>query len=187
MSKQSSGCDGSLLGSDHEEDSDERRDRNRERNKEHARKTRVRKKEQLQALKIRVAELEEEGRRLKQSIQECSVASILLGLSSCSPTAASDTGEEGDEKTDSGGAASSSSESNFGACLAGGKRKRFLSLDGEDPTPPPMKLNIKGQITLVGGGPGNEGKTQINWKTGVFLDDEGKRQQLTKAELESLR
>ena len=69
---------------------------------------------------------------------------------------------------------------------AGGKRKRFLSLDGEDPSPPPMELSIKGQITLVGG-PSNEGKTQINWKTGVYFDEKGKRQQLTKTELESLR
>mmetsp|Transcript_22854 Transcript_22854/g.47697 ORF Transcript_22854/g.47697 Transcript_22854/m.47697 type:complete len:273 (-) Transcript_22854:355-1173(-) len=170
--------DGSL-GSDIEEDEDERRHRNRERNKEHARKTRVRKKEQLQALKARVNDLEEEGRCLKQSIQECSVASILLGLSSGT---AGSTDEQGDEKTS--GAASS--PSNFGACLAGGKRKRFLSLDGEDPTPPPMELNIKGQITLVGG-PGNEGKTQVNWKTGVYVDNKGKRQQLTKSELEALR
>lgn len=174
------GSDGSF-GSDREDDDDERRNRNRERNKEHARKTRVRKKEQLQALKTRVAELEEEGRRLKQNIQECSVASILLGLSSGGPTPGSGAAGEGGEM-----AVSSSSQSNFGACLAGGKRKRFLSLDGEDPTPPPMELNIKGQITLVGG-PSNEGKTQINWKTGVYVDDQGARQQLTKTELEELR
>lgn len=168
------------FGSDHEEDEDERRHRNRERNKEHARKTRVRKKEQLQTLKSTVRELEEEGRSLKQQIQECSVASILLGLS------AGAAGGEGDQDETPSGSRFSSPQSNFGACLAGGKRKRFLSLDGEDPTPPPMELNIKGQITLVGG-PGNEGKTQINWKTGVYVDDKGKRQQLTKTELESLR
>lgn len=183
MSKQrklSHESEGSMMGgSDREEDYDERRHRNRERNKEHARKTRVRKKEQLQALKTRVNELEEEGRRLKQSIQECSVASILLGLSSGSP------GAEGGA---SGGTAidASSSTPSYGACLAGGKRKRFLSLDGEDPSPPPMELNIKGQITLVGGS-SNEGKTNINWKTGVYVDDKGKRQQLTKSELETLR
>eukprot|EP00584_Thalassiosira_punctigera_P021229 CAMPEP_0172553004 /NCGR_PEP_ID=MMETSP1067-20121228/47784_1 /TAXON_ID=265564 ORGANISM="Thalassiosira punctigera, Strain Tpunct2005C2" /NCGR_SAMPLE_ID=MMETSP1067 /ASSEMBLY_ACC=CAM_ASM_000444 /LENGTH=264 /DNA_ID=CAMNT_0013341095 /DNA_START=230 /DNA_END=1024 /DNA_ORIENTATION=- len=167
------------LSSDLEEDEDDRRHRNRERNKEHARKTRVRKKEQLQALKARVNELEEEGRRLKQSIQECSVASILLGLSS-GTTGGTD--EQGDKNVSS----VDSSQSNFAACLAGGKRKRFMSLDGEDPKPPPMELNIKGQITLVGG-PGNEGKAQVNWKTGVYLDDKGMRQQLTKSELEALR
>jgi len=112
------------LSSDLEEDEDDRRHRNRERNKEHARKTRVRKKEQLQALKARVNELEEEGRRLKQSIQECSVASILLGLSS-GTTGGTD--EQGDKNVSS----VDSSQSNFAACLAGGKRKRFMSLDGE--------------------------------------------------------
>ena len=71
-------------------DDGERRLLARERNKEHARKTRLRKKEQLQSLKSRVNELEEEGRRLKQQIEACSVASILVGLSS-----GSSTGQEG--------------------------------------------------------------------------------------------
>lgn len=44
-----------------------------------------------------------------------------------------------------------------------------------------MELNIKGQVTLVGG-PGHNGKTQMNWKTGVYFDEEGKRQQLTVSE-----
>jgi hypothetical protein len=161
-------------------DDGERRLLARERNKEHARKTRLRKKEQLQSLKSRVSELEEEGRRLKQQIEACSVASILVGLSH-----GSSTGQEDDIS----GAASSSSSSqtkNYGETLSGGKRKRFLSLDGEEPSPPPMELNVKGHITLVGG-PAGEGKTQINWKTGVYYDDQGKRLQLTKKELEELR
>ncbi len=170
------------MSSDHEDSEDERRNRNRQRNAEHARKTRLRKKEHLQALKDRVNQLEEEGTRLKQSIQECSIASILLGLSSGDATGDAD-GERQGEITSS---TSSSSLHSFGACLASGKRKRFLSLDGEDPTPPPMELKIKGQITLVGG-PGNEGKTQINWKTGVYVDENGRPQQHTKAELEDLR
>ena len=156
-------------------DDGERRLLARERNKEHARKTRLRKKEQLQSLKSRVNELEEEGRRLKQQIEACSVASILVGLSS-----GSSTGQEGMSGADS------SATQNYGETLSGGKRKRFLSLDGEEPSPPPMELNIKGHITLVGG-PASEGKTQINWKTGVYFDDQGQRHQLTKKELEELR
>ncbi len=156
-------------------DDGERRLLARERNKEHARKTRLRKKEQLQSLKSRVNELEEEGRRLKQQIEACSVASILVGLSS-----GSSTGQEGMSGADS------SATQNYGETLSGGKRKRFLSLDGEEPSPPPMELNIKGHITLVGG-PAGEGKTQINWKTGVYFDDQGQRHQLTKKELEELR
>lgn len=180
MSKQSCESDGGL-GSDLEENEDERLHRNRQRNREHARKTRVRKKEQLQALKAKVNELEEECRELKQGIQECSVASILLGLSSGTAGGAG-AQVDGNENTSNSGL----SPSNFGACLAGGKRKRFLSLDGGDPTPPPMKLNIKGHITVVGG-PGNECKARMNWKTGSYIDNEGNRQQLTKSELEELR
>ena len=159
-------------------DDGERRLLARERNKEHARKTRLRKKEQLQSLKSKVSELEEEGRRLKQQIEACSVASILVGLSH-----GSSTGQEDDK---SGAESSSSQTKNYGETLSGGKRKRFLSLDGEEPSPPPMELNVKGHITLVGG-PAGEGKTQINWKTGVYYDDQGKRHQLTKKELEELR
>lgn len=174
------------LGDDEpeEEDEDERRNRNRERNKEHARKTRIRKKEQLQKLKDQVHELEEEGRRLKQEIEDCSVASILLGLSAGSGANVGEDGQIISNGTTE--AASTRSSPSYGETLSGGKRKRFLSLDGADPSPSPMELNIKGQVTLVGGS-GNDGKTQMNWKTGVYFDEQGKKQQLTKAELEELR
>jgi hypothetical protein len=164
------------------EDEAERKSRNRERNKEHARKTRLRKKEQMDALKARVHELEEEGRLLKQQVEACNVASILIGLST--GDAASLQNEHGSSTAVA--AASPSSPTSFSETLSGGKRKRFLSLDGADPTPPPMELNIKGQVTLVGG-PGHNGKTQMNWKTGVYFDEEGKRQQLTVSELKALR
>lgn len=125
-------------GSDNEGGSDDdrgdRRQENLVRNKEHARRTRLRKKEQLDALKDRVIKLEEEGKRLKQDIQECSVASILLGLSSGTESG----GDEG-KKEDS---ILSSPSSNFGQVLAGGKRKRFLSLDGEDEGPPPVRAHM---------------------------------------------
>ena len=125
-------------GSDNEGGSDDdrgdRRQENLVRNKEHARRTRLRKKEQLDALKDRVIKLEEEGKRLKQDIQECSVASILLGLSSGTESG----GDEG-KKEDN---ILSSPSSNFGQVLAGGKRKRFLSLDGEDEGPPPVRAHV---------------------------------------------
>ena len=54
--------------------------RSRERNREHARRTRQRKKAQLQTLQSRVAELQEEGRRLEEAFKDCSTANILLGL-----------------------------------------------------------------------------------------------------------
>ncbi len=167
--------DEQTASSDQVVDEADRISRNRERNKEHARKTRLRKKEQLQALKTRVTELEAEGMRLKQEVEACNVASILVGLSSGNVT------DDGIVKT-----SASPSSTSFGAYLSGGKRKRFTSIDGEDSSPAPMKLNIKGQITLVGGS-GNESKTQIDWKSGVYYDQNGIRQQLTQSELEDLR
>mmetsp|Transcript_20465 Transcript_20465/g.50157 ORF Transcript_20465/g.50157 Transcript_20465/m.50157 type:complete len:310 (+) Transcript_20465:1015-1944(+) len=52
----------------------------RERNRIHARKTRQRKKEQMQNLQKRAGELKQEQIRLKQSINEKATASILVGL-----------------------------------------------------------------------------------------------------------
>jgi len=52
----------------------------RERNRIHARKTRLRKKEQMQNLQKRSGELKQEQIRLKQSINEKATASILVGL-----------------------------------------------------------------------------------------------------------
>ena len=131
-------------------------------------------------MKNRVCELEAEGRQLRQSIQECSVASILLGLSGSSSSAVT-------PGIDSSSSAAASRTTNFGACLAGGKRKRFESIDGEDEAVAPMELNIKGTICLVGGNGDGGGKSQINWKTGVYVDLKGRPQQLSKSELEELR
>mmetsp|Transcript_20462 Transcript_20462/g.50145 ORF Transcript_20462/g.50145 Transcript_20462/m.50145 type:complete len:445 (+) Transcript_20462:271-1605(+) len=58
----------------------ERLQRSRERNRIHARKTRQRKKEQMQNLQKRAGELKQEQIRLKQSINEKATASILVGL-----------------------------------------------------------------------------------------------------------
>lgn len=52
----------------------------RERNRVHAQKTRMRKKEQMQVLQAKAAELKEEQIRLKQTINEKNTASILIGL-----------------------------------------------------------------------------------------------------------
>jgi len=60
---------------------EERLHRNRERNRMHARKTRERKKNQSNALQIRLDELQKEGTRLRQIVDERYTASVLLGLS----------------------------------------------------------------------------------------------------------
>jgi hypothetical protein len=147
--------------------------RSRDRNREHARRTRLRKKAQLQALQARVKELQDDSKMLRQTVEECSIASILLGLS---------TGEsqQDDSFAEIQDACNKETEKTF--FTMNGKRKRFVSDAGDGP--PPMKLKIKGQTTFVGG---TTGKSHINWKTGVYLDEEGQQKQLTTEELESLR
>ena len=159
-----------------EDDAEERLARSRDRNREHARRTRLRKKAQLQALQGRVKELQDESRMLKQTVEECNIASILLGLSN----GASDSKECGSIPEFTSVASNANTERTL--FTMNGKRKRFVS-DAGDFSPQPMKLNIKGQITLVGG----NGKAHINWKTGVYLDEDGVQKQLTSEELETLR
>ena len=162
---------------DESEDAGERLARSRERNREHARRTRLRKKAQLQALQSRVKELQEESRLLKQTVEECSIASILLGLSGQQE-------EEEDAADDINDLMKSRPNDPTTFCaMPGGKRKRFLS--DADQSPQPMELRIRGKLTTVGGA--GAGKTQINWKTGVFFDEEGVKKQLTPEELEDLR
>lgn len=57
--------------------------RSRERNREHARRTRLRKKAQLQALKVKVAGLQSEQHRLEEGLEDCVTAKLLLALSTC--------------------------------------------------------------------------------------------------------
>lgn len=157
-----------------EDNAEERLARSRDRNREHARRTRLRKKAQLQALQSRVKELQDESRVLRQTVEECSIASILLGLSSGANQ------KHDDEFAEIQQACNAETERTFFTMT--GKRKRFVSDAGDGP--PPMKLKIKGQTTLVGG---SGGKSHINWKTGVYLDEKGEQKQLTSKELESLR
>ena len=152
-----------------EEDVEKRLARSRERNREHARRTRLRKKAQMEALQTKVSQLQEEGRVLKQSIEDCSIASILVGLSS------------GNQQTSSLFDVQQKQEPTP-KLLKSGKRKRF-SVDIESSSSAqPIKLDIEGQTTLIGGG-----KTHINWKRGVYSDENGVQRQLTQDQLESLR
>lgn len=155
---------------------EERLARSRDRNREHARRTRLRKKAQLQSLQKRVTELQDESRMLRQTVEECSIASILLGLSS---------GGEYKDGNDLLGVTESLSKDlkNHTFFTMNGKRKRFVS-DAGDFAPKAMKLEIKGKTTIVGGG---SGKTHINWKTGAYMDENGEHQQLSPEELETLR
>uniref|UniRef100_A0A7S4K4A3 BZIP domain-containing protein n=1 Tax=Odontella aurita TaxID=265563 RepID=A0A7S4K4A3_9STRA len=183
------------------EDAEDRLTRSRERNREHARRTRLRKKAQLRALQDRIKELQEEGRILRQTVEECSIASILLGLSSgsgCGGSCSEDEGAATQQQGD-GPATRASSASEPGAATAamnfdptagatgtGGKRKRFL-LDSSDHAPRPMKLRIRGQLTVIGGDGTDGNRAHINWKTGVYCDEDGVHRQLSSEELETLR
>lgn len=174
---QKSGCVTSRASVVDCSNAEERLARSRDRNREHARRTRLRKKAQLQGLQKRVTELQEESRMLRQTVEECSIASILLGLSS---------GKEcKDGNDDILGITDTLSKDlkNHSFFTMTGKRKRFVS-DAGDFASKAMKLEIKGKTTLVGGG---SGKAHINWKTGAYLDENGEHQQLSSDELETLR
>jgi hypothetical protein len=157
--------------SEGEEDAVARLSRSRERNREHARRTRQRKKAQLELLQVKVKGLEAESRVLRQSIEDCSIASILVGLSTNS------------SHPDVVGCLLDCSETKkASAKIISGKRKRFVSEDAVERVPQPLKLTIDGEVTFIGGG-----KTHINWKSGVYCDDVGVQRQLTQDQLESLR
>lgn len=158
-----------------EEDAERRVARSRERNREHARRTRLRKKAQLEALQSKVKGLQAESKVLKQSLEECSIASILVGLSS---------GTHDETIQALLKKASTTEESGKDVLkVVGGKRKRFVSIgDSEERVPQPLKIVIDGKKTTIGGS-----RTHINWKTGVYSDESGTQRQLTQGQLESLR
>eukprot|EP00980_Cylindrotheca_fusiformis_P031773 scaffold26938_cov113-Cylindrotheca_fusiformis.AAC.2 len=153
------------------EDAEKRVARSRERNREHARRTRLRKKAQLEALQSKVKGLQAESKVLRQSLEECNTASILVGLS------------HGETETSIQPLVEEAVvvEDQDVLCLVGGKRKRFIA-DASDKISQPLKIKIDGQNTLIGGG-----RTHINWKSGVYTDENGNKRQLNQYHLESLR
>jgi len=173
-----------------EEDAKRRMARSRERNREHARRTRRRKKAQLEALQSKVQCLQTENKTLKQSLEECRIASILVGFS------VSD-GDDRDATIQSLLQEANEIEGkDIFKRLIGGKRTRFVS-DASDianagittsvvsgnSVSVPLKIEINGQTAVIGG----DGKSHLNWKTGVYTDENGVRSLLTNQQLESLR
>lgn len=169
-----------------EEDAAKRLARSRERNREHARRTRLRKKAQLEALQSRVRDLETEKKALKQKIEECSIASILINLAD---TNQDEPQSSPDETTSLLDDTIQKQNKNQGATdakihlLTAGKRKRFASVDTseESRAPQALKLQIDGQTRIIGP------KSHINWKSGVYSDESGVQRQLTSEQLEGLR
>ena len=168
-----------------EEDAAKRLARSRERNREHARRTRLRKKAQLEALQSRVKGLEAEKKALKQKIEECSIASILINLADTTqeePQAPQDETTSLLDATIQKQENQETSEAKI-HLLTAGKRKRFASVDmsEESKTPQALKLKIDGQTKIIGP------KSHINWKSGVYSDEHGVQRQLTSEQLEGLR
>lgn len=156
---------------DYNEDAEQRVARSRERNREHARRTRLRKKAQLEALQSKVKGLQAESTVLKQSLEECSIASILVGIAS---------GKTNEMIEDLVNEVSGDNEQDI-LRLVGGKRKRFIS-DASEKIPQALSIKIDGRTAIIGGG-----RTHINWKSGVYSDENGNQTQLSRKDLESLR
>jgi hypothetical protein len=194
----------------HHHDNDTRLARSRERNREHARRTRLRKKVQLERLQAQVQTLRGERHDLRQRMEDCSLAAILWGLGgrdrhqrtrqllmeTNKPTsttvtdvasAATSTTATATTATTASAVDTESDETTF-VWLAGSKRKRFVAEDGAethtqldlDETPPSLTTESLSTERTTG-------KTQINWKTGVQTDQYGSQTQLTPYQLESLR
>jgi len=195
-----------------EEDAVKRLARSRERNREHARRTRLRKKAQLENLQSKVKDLEAERQVLKQSLVECSTSFILLGLSNNGFGAQDETLLQLLDSTTS--EEQSHCSSRAVSLLASGKRRRFMvdmmlgknndndakskstTLSSSSSQLQPLKLTIDGETTTVTAYNGatkaaaltnTNTKSHINWKTGVYMDEHGVQKQLTTPQLENLR
>ena len=180
---------------------DERLQRSRERNREHARRTRQRKKAQLQTLQSRVQELQDEGARLEAALQDCSTANILLGLSNpaiARPVAAafarervtnSDLAAAMNETEDEPSSPRSAigerddyehtvhavSRSTSAASDRFADNQDASSSDGADE---PCVASAKGALGA---------KPTIHWKNGYTLDGDGRRRDLSPGELDQMR
>lgn len=151
----------------------------RERNREHARRTRIRKKVQLEALQKKCKGLQAEQANLKRILEDRRVASILLNLS---------------------GNADPSEQQ---------QRQQLSSLDemtvGVGIVPPSIVVpdhhedhsRIKDKrksphsntlcITVDGVPTVFSTKSHVNWKTGTYVNHNGEQQRLDARQLESLR
>ena len=168
--------------------------KNRARNREHARRTRLRKKAQLEQLQEKVSHLQEEQRRLSSSLQELCTASILFGMSH--PQELGDSSLVSDQvwkqaslsckvvPQDQSIAENTSTPSSD---TAPSKRKRFVSCaDANEAStekqPQILEATVNG-LRITVGGP----NTHINWKSGLYTDSSGQERHLSEHELKALR
>lgn len=168
---------GNLSADDADATAADRLAKSRERNREHAKRTRLRKKQQLQVLQSKIRTLEAERQTLKQSLRDCSIANILLGLSGI------ENSEPGSVEADIEAEDETARKVQMLTC---GKRKRLMSEEenlSSETTSTDLIVTIDGKETSIGGG----NKSQINWKTGTVTQENGGTKQLTPEELEALR
>ena len=168
--------------------------KNRARNREHARRTRLRKKAQLEQLQEKVSHLQDEQRRLSSSLQELCTASILFGMSH--PQELGDSSLVSDQvwkqaslsckvvPQDQSIAENTSTPSSD---TAPSKRKRFVSCaDANEAStekqPQILEATVNG-LRITVGGP----NTHINWKSGLYTDSSGQERHLSEHELKALR
>lgn len=165
--------------SDDSLDSETKLAKSRERNREHARRTRIRKKAHLASLQSRIGELQEERKRLYQKREECSIASILLGMASQQQQQNDVVAQEVLETTQDRAHVGDSSV----ARQTEGKRKRCSSdiRDVQYLSKNPMRASIDDELTFI------DGSFHVNWKTGVCSDKKGLKKKLTLEQLKTLR
>jgi hypothetical protein len=165
------------------EDESERLQRGRERNREHARRTRLRKKAQLQQLQGTYRSKLAERSQLQQQLQERRIASILLGLSSSTPSL--------EPWGDSSVALTEIREPPPEAAALKEEDTLFAP-----PPPMPMPRRKRGfpevtssssSATIHVHGLDIPSKSHINWKTGMYADEMGRPKQMTPLQLEALR
>ena len=175
-----------------EDEDDERIIKGRERNREHARKTRLRKKAQLQELELKYRTMLAERQTLNQQLQDRNVASILLGLSSSAPPTIT---ESSSVSTPSSSTVEQSNHARVedilehNVELATGStdvpvmtcRKRGFPEVQLPTNISPLSININGIPTAI------TSKSHINWKTGMYCDEMGRQSQMTPQQLEDLR
>eukprot|EP00536_Pseudo-nitzschia_multiseries_P013601 jgi/Psemu1/290957/fgenesh1_pg.593_\ len=190
---------------DDEQNAERRIARSRERNREHARRTRRRKKAQLEALQSKLRGLQEKNKELTQSLEECQIASILVGFS------ASD-GDERDATIQSllreatelgakdifkrvvGGGGSSSKRTRFVSDASDMAAADFVAVAASLSQPPcgsasssassfPLTIKINGTTAVIGG----DSPSHLNWKTAVYTDASGTRTHLTTQQIDALR
>ena len=179
----------------------------RERNREHARRTRLRKKAQLQALQSRAQALEQEAQALDEALVKIQLANILVEMGTprfkasggdasgtaitMPPDSNSKVGAGGERPAlqqiwhKDGNTSETSLFSGDEGNASEGSPEEASSVDIKTPIPlritmPPSALPPRSHLHL-------HHQSTVNWKEGYVVDADGSRRTLTTAELEELR